>query len=150
MKRNKGFTLALIAIATLTIGSSAALAGPHWGNGYGMGGQGYSQLTPEQQTTLQKLHNDYYTQTSQLRQQLMSKRYEYNALITASSPDSAKIESVANEMATLNQQLDQQRVKFDIALAESGVPRGTGMGYGGCGGGMHRGGGHMGMGMGRW
>lgn len=146
MKRNKGFTLALIAIATLTIGSSAALAQP----GYGMGGQGYNQLTPEQQTTLQKLHNDYYTQTSQLRQQLMSKRYEYNALLTASSPDSAKIESVANEIATLNQQLDQQRVKFDIALAESGVSRGAGMGYGGCGGGMHRGGGHMGMGMGRW
>ncbi|MCX3354669.1 zinc resistance sensor/chaperone ZraP, partial [Escherichia coli] len=37
---------------------------------------------------------------------------------------------------------DQQRVKFDIALAEAGVPRGAGMGYGGCRGSA---GGHMGM-----
>ncbi|KNC88657.1 zinc resistance sensor/chaperone ZraP [Trabulsiella odontotermitis] len=149
MKRNKGYTLALIAVVALAFGSGVAQARPHWGNGYGMGGQGYSQLTPEQQTTLQKLHADHYAQTSALRQQLMSKRYEYNALLTASSPDSAKIEAVANEMVTLNQQLDQQRVKFDVALAQSGVPRAAGMGYGGCGGGMgmHRGGG---MGMGRW
>ena len=40
------------------------------------------------------------------------------------------------------QKLDQQRVKFDIALAEAGVPRGAGMGYGGCHGSA---GGHMGM-----
>jgi zinc resistance-associated protein len=150
MKRNNKYILALFATAALAFGSGAALAGPHWGNGNGMGGQGYNALTPEQQTTVQKLHDDYYAQTSALRQQLMSKRYEYNALLTTSSPDSTKIEAVANEMATLTQQLDQQRVKFDVALAQSGVPRGAGMGYGGCGGGMgmHRGGGHMGMG--RW
>jgi zinc resistance-associated protein len=42
----------------------------HWGNNNGMGNQGYSQLTQEQQATAQKLHNDYYEQTSALRQQL--------------------------------------------------------------------------------
>ena len=36
---------------------------------------------------------------------------------------------------------------FAVALAQAGVPRGAGMGYGGCGGGgNYRGGGHMGMG----
>ncbi|MBP8400376.1 zinc resistance sensor/chaperone ZraP, partial [Pseudomonas aeruginosa] len=94
------------------------------------------------QATVQKLHNDYYAQTSALRQQLQSKRYEYNALLTAQKPDSGKIEAVAQEMEGLRQKLDQQRVKFDIALAEAGVPRGAGMGYGGCRGSA---GGHMGM-----
>ena len=82
-----------------------------------------------------------------MRQQLTSKRYEYNALLTASSPDTAKINAVAKEMEALNQSLDEQRVKRDVAMAQAGVPRGAGMGYGGCGGGgNHRGGGHMGMG----
>ncbi len=39
--------------------------------------------------------------------------------------------------------------KRDVAMARYGIPRGAGMGYGGCGGyggGYHRGGGHMGMG----
>ena len=101
----------------------------------------------EQQAAAQKIYDDYYSQTSALRQQLTSKRYEYNALLTASSPDTAKINAVAKEMEALNQSLDEQRVKRDVAMAQAGVPRGAGMGYGGCGGGgNHRGGGHMGMG----
>ena len=142
MKRKPTLSLVLVALAALTFGSHAAWAGHHWGYNNGRGAQGYSQLTQEQQATVQKLHDNYYAQTSALRQQLQSKRYEYNALLTAPKPESGKIEAVAKEMETLSQQLDQQRVKLDIALAEAGVPRGAGMGYGGCRG---NGGGHMGM-----
>ncbi len=142
MKRNHKFTLTLIALAALTFGSSSAWAGHHWNNGNGVGPQGYSQLTTEQQATAQKLHSDFYEQTRALRQQLTSKRYEYNALLTADIPDSTKIESVAQEMEALGQKLAQQRVKFDVALAQAGIPRGEGMGRGGCGGGGR---GHMGM-----
>lgn len=71
---------------------------------------------------MQKLHNDYYAQTSALRQQLQSKRYEYNALLTAQKPDSGKIEAVAQEMEGLRQKLDQQRVKFDIAWLRRAFP----------------------------
>lgn len=142
MKRNHKFTLTLIALSALTFGSSSAWAGHHWNNGNGMGPQGYSQLTTEQQAAAQKLHSDFYEQTRALRQQLTSKRYEYNALLTADKPDSTKIESVAQEMEALGQKLAQQRVKFDVALAQAGIPRGEGMGRGGCGGGGR---GHMGM-----
>lgn len=48
-------------------------------------------MTAEQQAAAQKIYDDYYSQTSALRQQLTSKRYEYNALLTASSPDTAKL-----------------------------------------------------------
>ena len=97
----------------------------------------YLNISEKGQAVLHEQHN-----ASALRQQLQSKRYEYNALLTAQKPDSGKIEAVAQEMEGLRQKLDQQRVKFDIALAEAGVPRGAGMGYGGCRG---SGGGHMGM-----
>ncbi|EBE5257731.1 zinc resistance sensor/chaperone ZraP [Salmonella enterica] len=149
MKRNNKSAIALIALSLLALSSGAAFAGHHWGNNDGMWQQGGSPLTTEQQATAQKIYDDYYTQTSALRQQLISKRYEYNALLTASSPDTAKINEVAKEMESLGQKLDEQRVKRDVAMAQAGIPRGAGMGYGGCGGyggGYHRGGGHMGMG----
>ncbi|EDS4353221.1 zinc resistance sensor/chaperone ZraP [Salmonella enterica subsp. enterica serovar Infantis] len=149
MKRNNKSAIALIALSLLALSSGAAFARHHWGNNDGMWQQGGSPLTTEQQATAQKIYDDYYTQTSALRQQLISKRYEYNALLTASSPDTAKINAVAKEMESLGQKLDEQRVKRDVAMAQAGIPRGAGMGYGGCGGyggGYHRGGGHMGMG----
>ncbi|EAW2930583.1 zinc resistance sensor/chaperone ZraP [Salmonella enterica] len=149
MKRNNKSAIALIALSLLALSSGAAFAGHHWGNNDGMWQQGGSPLTTEQQATAQRIYDDYYTQTSALRQQLISKRYEYNALLTASSPDTAKINAVAKEMESLGQKLDEQRVKRDVAMAQAGIPRGAGMGYGGCGGyggGYHRGGGHMGMG----
>lgn len=149
MKRNNKSAIALIALSLLALSSGAAFAGHHWCNNDGMWQQGSSPLTTEQQATAQKIYDDYYTQTSALRQQLISKRYEYNALLTASSPDTAKINAVAKEMESLGQKLDEQRVKRDVAMAQAGIPRGAGMGYGGCGGyggGYHRGGGHMGMG----
>ncbi|AMW60598.1 zinc resistance sensor/chaperone ZraP [Salmonella enterica] len=149
MKRNNKSAIALIALSLLALSSGAAFAGHHWGNNDGMWQQGGSPLTTEQQATAQKIYDDYYTQTSALRQQLISKRYEYNALLTASSPDTAKINAVAKEMESLGQKLDEQRVKRDVAMAQAGIPRGAGMGYGGCGGyggGYHRSGGHMGMG----
>ena len=147
MKRNTKTGLALIALSLMVLGASPALARHHWGNGDGMWQQNSGVLNAEQQAAAQKIHNEFYNQANTLRQQLMSKRYEYNALLTASSPDKAKINAVAKEMETLRQSLDELRVKRDVAMVEAGVPHGAGMGYGGCGG---RGGGHMGMGMGRW
>lgn len=144
MKQNTWPALALITLSTLAFSTSSAWARPHWGNHGAMWQQGISQLTTEQQTAVQKIHNDYYAQTRALRQQLMSKRYEYQALLTASTPDSAKITAIAKEMTSLNQALDEQRLKRDIALAQSGIPHGMGMGQG-CGG--HRGG-YMAGGMG--
>ena len=105
MKRNN--KLALIALSLIALGSTPALAQNHWGYGDGMQQRGGTPMTTEQQATAQKIYDDYYSQTSALRQQLTSKRYEYNALLTASSPDTAKINAVAKEMEALNQSLDR-------------------------------------------
>jgi zinc resistance-associated protein len=143
MKRNTKAGLALIALSLMVLSSSPALARHHWGNGGGMWQQNGGGLSAEQQAAAQKIHNDFYNQTNALRQQLMSKRYEYNALLATNPPDTAKINAVAKEMESLRQSLDEQRVKRDVAMAQDGIPGGMGMGYGGCGGGGH-------MGMGRW
>lgn len=117
MKRNNNLAFALLTFAALAFTSGAALAGPHhWGNNSGNVG-GYSQLTDAQQATAQKLHNDFYNQTSALRQQIASKRYEYNALLTADKPDSAKIEGVAQEIETLQQKLDRSFSARSISLS---------------------------------
>ena len=142
MKRNTKAGLALIALSLMVLGSSPALARHHWGNGGGMWQQNGGGLSAEQQAAAQKINDDFYNQTNALRQQLMSKRYEYNALLATNPPDTAKINAVAKEMESLRQSLDEQRVKRDVAMAQAGVPGGMGMGYGGCGGR----GGHMGMG----
>lgn len=143
MKRKNKAGLTLIALSLMVLSAGPALARHHWGYGDGMWQQNASPLTTEQQTAMQTIHNDYYNQTNALRQQLMSKRDEYNTLLSTSAPDSAKINAVAKEMSSLRQSLDALQVKRDMAMAQAGVPRGAGMGYGGCGGrGGHRGMGH--------
>ncbi|HAW3211047.1 TPA: zinc resistance sensor/chaperone ZraP [Escherichia coli] len=139
MKRNTKIAQVMMALSAMAMGSTSAFA--H--GGHGMWQQNAAPLTSEQQTAWQKIHNDFYAQSSALQQQLVTKRYEYNALLAANPPDSSKINAVAKEMENLRQSLDELRVKRDIAMAEAGIPRGTGMGYGGCGGGGH-------MGMGHW
>jgi zinc resistance-associated protein len=64
----------------------------------------------------------------------MAKRYEYNTLLTASAPDDAKINAVAKEVSSLEQSLNEQRVKRDILQAQAGIPRSIGVGYRGCDG----------------
>ena len=111
MKRNTKIALVMMALSAMAMGSTSAFA--H--GGHGMWQQNAAPLTSEQQTAWQKIHNDFYAQSSALQQQLVTKRYEYNALLAANPPDSSKINAVAKEMENLRQSLDELRVKRDIA-----------------------------------
>lgn len=107
MKRNTKIALVMMALSAMAMGSTSAFA--H--GGHGMWQQNAAPLTSEQQTAWQKIHNDFYAQSSALQQQLVTKRYEYNALLAANPPDSSKINAVAKEMENLRQSLDELRVK---------------------------------------
>ena len=87
MKRNTKIALVMMALSAMAMGSTSAFA--H--GGHGMWQQNAAPLTSEQQTAWQKIHNDFYAQSSALQQQLVTKRYEYNALLAANPPDSSKI-----------------------------------------------------------
>ena len=106
MKRNTKIALVMMALSAMAMGSTSAFA--H--GGHGMWQQNAAPLTSEQQTAWQKIHNDFYAQSSALQQQLVTKRYEYNALLAANPPDSSKINAVAKEMENLRQSLDELRV----------------------------------------
>ncbi len=77
MKRNTKIALVMMAPSAMAMGSTSAFA--H--GGHGMWQQNAAPLTSEQQTAWQKIHNDFYAQSSALQQQLVTKRYEYNALL---------------------------------------------------------------------
>lgn len=138
MKRNNKLALALVALSLTMMSASPAFARHHGNNGHNWQQNGRA-LTTEQQAAAQKIDNDYAAQSGTLRQQLMSKRYEYNALLTATAPDASKINATAKEMETLRQSLDALNVKRDIAMAQAGFTHDAGMGYGGCQGNHDRG-----------
>ncbi|WP_111739122.1 periplasmic heavy metal sensor [Leminorella richardii] len=151
----------IAAVISLTaIVSGAAMAqngglmhsGPAVTNGQGMGHGGYhrgygANLTQEQQTTVQKAYDDFQTKTADLRQKMMSKNYEYRALLTSNPVDDQKVQAVGKEISALRDSIYQHRVELDTQLAKAGIPmmgRGMGGGHKGMRGG-HMGGGHMGM-----
>ncbi|MCS5932214.1 periplasmic heavy metal sensor [Klebsiella pneumoniae subsp. pneumoniae] len=121
MKRNRTLPLALVTFAALTFASNAAWPTTTGATITGWATGATSQLTQEQQATVQSCITDYYA----ANQRPCASSCSPNAMSTMrcsrrKKPDSGKIEAVAQEMEGLRQKLDQQRVKFDIALAEAG------------------------------
>ncbi len=148
MTLNKTALAAIISLSALLGFSGSALAqngmgghmngGMNYQNSQGMyHGGAWFNLTPDQQAASQKVFDEFQTATADMRQQLLSKQYEYNALLTSKPVDDQKILAVSKEIQALRDGLYQQRVKMDTEFAKAGVPM---MGN-------HRGmgGNHMGM-----
>lgn len=161
MAFKKSVIAVVLSLTTLASGAvlahrggpmSAAPAVAGQSMGYGGYHRGYmANLTQEQQATVQKAYDDFYTKTADLRQQLTSKNYEYRALLTSTPVDEQKVQAVSKEVTALRDAIYQQRVALDTQLAKAGIPMmGNHMGgYRGMRGG-HMGGGHMGMGNMTW
>ncbi|VEJ53567.1 periplasmic heavy metal sensor [Pragia fontium] len=164
MTLNKTAIAAIISLAALTGFGGVAMAQNETTGHMNMNGQampnaqgmnhskgnhrgGYmANMTPEQQATSQKAFDEFQTKTADLRQQMMSKQYEYKALLTSKTVDDKKVQAVSQEISALRDSIYQQRVAMDTQLAKSGIPmagRHMGMGMGdhqGMGGkGMHSG-----------
>lgn len=144
MTLNKTTLAAVLSITLLAGLGNVAMAqqnmtgqqGMHRGMGYQHGYM--ANLTPEQQATSQKAFDEFQLKTADLRQQLMSKNYEYKALLTSKPLDEQKVLAVSKEITALRDNMYQQRVALDTELAKAGVPAmGHGMGMGGAG--MHSG-----------
>lgn len=133
-----------VALAITLFGLSAiasAQMGPGMMGGYGGGyghGYAYQTLSPEKQAAAQKIYGAYYTQTSALRQQLVSKQYELNALIYGGKADDQKVQALTKEISEMRSKLYEQQVALQRQLAKEDIPfMGGGMyGAGGMGSGM--------------
>ena len=151
--RSKMLRIALVALATVALTSSLALArhGDGMGGGQGGGqggcpgmGGGMAQLTPEKQAAFQKIHDAFAAKTAQMRAELGVKMAELNALAVAPTPDQAKIDALTKQIGDIKGKLLSERTQLRIQLAkEVGPGFGGGCGGmmgGGMGGGYHGGG----------
>ena len=100
---------------------------PGWGKGYdimgywgggpgccrGFGG-GYDNLTEEQRSQLDTLHQKFYDATAPLKDQIRAKSGELNALLTSPSPDAEKARALQKEISDLRAKLAEERVNFEI------------------------------------
>lgn len=141
MAMNKS-TMAVITSLALLIGfSHSALARYNMCNGMNFSDaqsmqdrRGYrmNNLTVEQQTAREAALTQFQTSTADLRQQLLSKRYQYHALLTSHPVDEQNIVTVSKEIQALQDTIHAKRQVVDTQLIKAGVPI---MDYSG----MHRG-----------
>lgn len=131
-------TVSMVVLFGLAASAGAQMMGPGMMGGYGYGGYGYQSLPAEKQAAAQKLCASHFAKTSVLRQQLIAKQAELNALIYGGKADDPKIQSLTKEISGLRAKLYEDRVALQQELAKEGIPA--------MGGGMY-GRGWMGPGM---
>ena len=123
----KRMAMVLGSVLLVAAVSSTGFAyGPRWGkgnHGWGRGGGpgscwqyggGYTALTQEQWTQLDKLHQKFYDGTATLRNQLWTKRGELRILLNTSNPDAAKAMSLQKEISDLRTQMAQKRIQLQL------------------------------------
>jgi Spy/CpxP family protein refolding chaperone len=108
---------AVITIPVMAQGPGAG-RGPMM-QGYGPGDQGnYSRwgwnenLTDEQRTQLDELHQKFFDETAALRSQMAAKRSELNILMNTSNPDFEKAKALQKEITDLRGKVGQERIKL--------------------------------------
>ncbi len=147
----KTLKIGLVAALALMISATAAFAwrgngggcgGYGGGPGYGMmgygGGPGAAQIAPEKQAAYQKLYQEFFDKTAQVRADLTAKQAELNALSYAPNADQAKVASLAKEVGQLHATLITEQSAFRAKAAKEignfAAAPGYCPGYGGRGG----------------
>jgi len=128
-----------------------------WGNGPmygGNSGYGYGTLDREQATKLDQLRQDFFKDTTDLRNELWNKSRELGSVLNSENPDKGKAEALQNEISGLRTKLAQKRLDFQLETrrivpnTERGEGYGPGYGRGMMGYGPGYGQGRMGYGPG--
>lgn len=74
----------------------------------------YDNLTEEQRTQLDKLHQKFYDETAQLRTKIWAKRGELRILMNTSNPDVEKVKALQKELSDLKGKMAQERIDFQL------------------------------------
>ena len=95
-----------------------------WGpGGGGQGaGQGYcwqnqganTALTPEQQSKLNALDQNFFNETSTLRNNIWNKQTEMALLLNGENPDAAKLQTLQKEISALKAQMAEKRLVYRL------------------------------------
>ena len=136
-----------VVMLVLALSYPVIARGPEQGRGYGgKGGRGggpgscwgqgggYGNLTDEQRTQLDKLHQKFRDDTAEIRTKMWTKKGELGILLGTSNPDAAKAKALQKEISDLKSQMAEKRI--DLALEarkiapDARIGRGFGMGFG--------------------
>ena len=133
--------------------------GPRGGSaGYGMGnrgggpancanyGRGYAartaNITAEQRAELDKLHQKFYDETAQTRNDLWAKRGQMRTLMNTSNPDETQVMALQKEMHALKGKMAEARITYQLEARKINPDARLGRGFAKGGHGRHmRGGG---------
>jgi zinc resistance-associated protein len=98
-----------------------------WGRGrhmmgYGQGGpgycgqdrRGYENLTEGQRSQLDKLHQKFYDDTAQLRDEIRAKSAELDTLLNSSNPDAERAKALQKEISDLRARIAQNRINLEL------------------------------------
>jgi len=126
----------------MTLTAATAFAwGPGMGRGYGYGygpAVAAPNLSAEQTAKLQKIQADRYAEAAKVRNEMVAKRLELQALFREPVLAQAKIAAKQKEIATLQAQMQEKALATRTAMAETLTPEqraqlpayGPGMGSG--------------------
>jgi zinc resistance-associated protein len=89
----------------------------------------YSNLTEAQRTELDKLHQKFYDDTVNLRQQIWGKSAELEALLGTSNPDADKARALQREISDSKAKMAEQRINFVLEAKKIAPNAGFGRGY---------------------
>ena len=117
-----------------------------WGAG---GGQGYClqdqganpALTPEQQSKMNALDQNFFNETSTLRNNIWSKQTEMTLLLNGENPDPAKLQTLQKEISGLKGQMAEKRLAYRLETRKVAPDSAYGRSYGGGRGGYRGNGG---------
>jgi Spy/CpxP family protein refolding chaperone len=135
-------TIGMIGVMVLTAATAFAW-GPGMGRGFGPGvgpGMADVNLSAEQVAQIQKIQSDRYAEMAPVRNEMVTKRTELQALFREPALDQAKIAATHKEITALQAQMQEKALAARMAVAEVLTPEqraqmpafgpGMGMGYG--------------------
>ncbi len=138
MIKRKPMALLIAGMLMLMI-ASPALAQAQHGRGMGLGrGPGnagmFTQLTPQQQQTLQKIHDAHQNAFTDISRKLWAKQIQLQAAFTEDKIDDGKVKSLTNDINRLRSNLFDEQVKMQVELSKAGLAyytmKGGTMGHG--------------------
>jgi hypothetical protein len=156
-------TKKIMVLTVVAVFGIATLAFAGWGRGYGhmmgygsmgpgwnhMGEYGYGQrgyygnLSEKEMAKLDQQSAEFFKATENISQQLYEKELALRSELAKENPDTSKASKLQSEISTLQSELDQKRLDFEIQARKSSPNYNRGYrGYGPMMGNGPRGGGY--------
>jgi len=116
---------------------------PNYGGGYAAR---TANITEEQRTELGKLHQKFYDETAQTKNDLWAKRGQMRTLMNTSNPDETQVMALQKEIHDLKGKVAEARIKYQLEARKINPDARLGWGHDKGGYGRHMKGGGPGYG----